>query len=369
MATADLGTVAGTMTPSGTKRTTGRPTASLSLDLDNLWAYQMTHGDDGWQKFPSYLDDVVPIALAFLASRHLTITFFIVGQDAAIEANRAALATVSAAGHEIGNHSFHHRPWLHRLSDEALWTELTDAEDAITEATGARPRGFRGPGYSLSPATLRVLSQRGYTYDCSTLPTFIGPLARAYYFRAAHLDGAQTEERSLLFGSWAEGLRPVAPYRWSVPGGDGATIVEVPVTTFPGLRIPIHISYLLYLDAIDPRLATVYFRTALRACALAGVGPSLLLHPLDFLGSDDVAGLEFFPGMGMPGARKRERVGAMIDLFMARFTVVPVGEHVAQLGTTRARVVSGALSAPEATLPAVLGRLRSTWRRQGAAHV
>ena len=36
------------------------PIASLSLDLDNKWSYMKTHGDPGWEGFPSYLDTVVP---------------------------------------------------------------------------------------------------------------------------------------------------------------------------------------------------------------------------------------------------------------------------------------------------------------------
>ena len=97
-----------------------KPYASLSLDLDNQWSYMKTHGDSGWQSHPSYLDTVVPRILGFLAARRLTITFFIVGQDAALPKNRAALASISAAGHEIGNHSFRHEPWLHLYTAEEL---------------------------------------------------------------------------------------------------------------------------------------------------------------------------------------------------------------------------------------------------------
>ena len=46
-----------------------------------------THGDIGWETFPSYLDIVVPRVLDFLKDRNLKITFFIVGQDAALEKN------------------------------------------------------------------------------------------------------------------------------------------------------------------------------------------------------------------------------------------------------------------------------------------
>ena len=90
-----------------------RGMASLSLDLDNQWSYMKTHGDAGWESFPSYLDVVVPRALEFLKAKGLSITFFIVGQDAALDKNRESLRSIAAAGHEIGNHSFNHEPWLH----------------------------------------------------------------------------------------------------------------------------------------------------------------------------------------------------------------------------------------------------------------
>src|ERR1043165_6917185 len=139
--------------------------ASLSLDLDNKWSYMKTHGDAGWEGFPSYLDVVVPRALEFLKERDLKITFFIVGQDAALEKNHEALRSIANAGHEIGNHSFNHEPWLHLYSKDELVEELRKAEDAIETAAARRPVGFRGPGFSLTPTVLEVLAERGYDYD------------------------------------------------------------------------------------------------------------------------------------------------------------------------------------------------------------
>ena len=46
------------MTTSGNK-----PIASLSLDLDNKWSYMKTHGDAGWDLYPTYLPTVVPAAV------------------------------------------------------------------------------------------------------------------------------------------------------------------------------------------------------------------------------------------------------------------------------------------------------------------
>jgi peptidoglycan/xylan/chitin deacetylase (PgdA/CDA1 family) len=149
-----------------------KPPASLSLDLDNEWSYLKTRGDSAWESYPSYLDVVVPRVLRLLDELGLRITFFIVGQDAALEQNREAMAALGRSGHEIGCHSLRHEPWLHLYAEDEIEHELASAEEHIEAATGHRPRGFRGPGFSLSEATLRVLERRGYRYDATT---FRGP--------------------------------------------------------------------------------------------------------------------------------------------------------------------------------------------------
>lgn len=305
-----------------------KPIASLSLDLDNQWSYMKTHGDAGWESFPSYLEVVIPRALGVLSELGLRITFFVVGQDAALEKNQAALHSIADAGHEIGNHSFHHEPWLHLYSEAQVEDELAKAEEAIERATGRHPRGFRGPGFSLSPTVLRVLLRRGYLYDCSTFPTFLGPLARAYYFFKSDLPREERQKRAQLFGGFKEGLRPIDPYLWDVSGG---RLVEIPVTTLPVLRVPIHLSYVLYLGSFSLWLARTYFKTALAICQLLGTAPSILLHPLDFLSGEDTSALAFFPGMAVPRERKLSLVRACLGDLARRFDVRGTGEHAAAL--------------------------------------
>ncbi len=302
--------------------------ASLSLDLDNQWTYMRTHGDPGWQSYPSYLDVLVPRVLRYLEERELTITFFVVGRDAARPENRDALARIAAAGHEIGNHSFRHEQWLHLYGEDQLDSELARAEEAIVVATGVMPEGFRGPGYSLSRPTLEVLARRGYRYDASTFPTYLGPLARAYYFRTARLSAEEREQRRQLFGTLRDGLRPVTPYRWQL---DAGSLVELPVTTMPLFKVPFHLSYLLYLGVYSHLAARLFLFKALTVCRLAGVQPSMLMHPLDFLGAEDCPALTFFPAMRLPGELKRRRALELIDSFRSRFTVLPLGRHVAAL--------------------------------------
>lgn len=306
--------------------------ASLSLDLDNQWSYMKTHGDTGWQSHPSYLDTVVPRILDFLAARKLTISFFIVGQDAALEKNRAALRSIAAAGHEIGNHSFRHEPWLHLYNAAELDQELRQAEDAIEAATGVRPRGFRGPGFSLSGPTLETLQRRGYDYDATVFPNLLNPLARAYLFSTSKLTAEEKEQRSALFGTWKDALRPVRPFHWSLPGG---RLLEIPVTTLPGLKVPMHLSYLIYLAKFSRPVANAYFRFALAACRLTGTQPSILLHPLDFMGGEDCPPLAFFPGMDIARERKLEIVSDLLEILAAKHETVTMGEHARRAAATR----------------------------------
>lgn len=306
-----------------------RKIASLSLDLDNQWSYMKTHGDPKWQEYPSYFDVAVPRILDFLKARNLTISFFIVGQDAALEKNRAALRSLADAGHEIANHSFNHEPWLHLYSEQQLDEELAKAEKHIEAATGVRPVGFRGPGFSLSPTTLKVLAKRGYLYDATVFPNLLNPLARAYFFATSNLSKEEKEQRKALFGTWSDALKPLKPYRWEL---DGRQLLEIPVTTMPMFKIPIHLSYVLYLSRFSRPLARLYFRFAMAMCALTNTQPSILLHPLDFLGSDDnLNEVSFFPGMNIPSSQKLALVGEALDLMASRYELLTMRGHAERL--------------------------------------
>ncbi len=292
------------------------------------------HGDSGWEKFPSYLDRVVPRILQFLRARDLHITFFVVGQDAALKKNADALSLIAAAGHEIESHSFHHEPWISRSGADRIDAELGEAEEALAAITERKPVGFRGPGFAVSPNLLHVLTRRGYRYDASTLATFIGPLARAYYFKKSRLSVEQKQERRQLFGTVADGLRPNVPYLWRL-GAEQLT--EIPVTTMPGLRLPMHFSYLHFLDSVSPGLARAYCSFTLNLCRLTGTTPSLLLHPLDFVGGDDVPQLAFFPGMSAKSERKVATLSDFMAIFTQRFSVAAMGEYLAAEQSTMHR--------------------------------
>jgi hypothetical protein len=305
-----------------------RRLASISLDLDNLWSYMKIHGDAGWGSFPSYLDEVVEIILDRFRAHDLRATIFIVGQDAALAKNASAMRALGDAGHEIGNHSFSHEPWFHTYSKGEIEREIVDAEVAIERATGKKPHGFRGPGFSLSGETLRVLAEREYVYDASTFPTFLGPLARAYYFlNSGDLSDEERERRKKLFGTMKDGLRAIDPYLWKLPESNGHKLVEIPVTTMPLFRVPIHMSYIGYLAVHSRALAGAYVRTALAVLARTRTQLSFLLHPLDFVGKDRVDRLGFFPGMNATTDDKLRLFDEVIALIKQTFEPVTMEEH------------------------------------------
>jgi hypothetical protein len=305
-----------------------RPIASISLDLDNLWSYQRTHGDPEWERRGSYLPALMPPLLDLLDEIGCRITFFVVGADAAMPTNKPWLRMITARGHEVGNHSFEHECWMHRHNRDQIVADLVAAEDAIVAATGARPLGFRGPGFSWSPRLLEVLAERGYLYDASTLPTYLGPLARAYFLATARLSADQRREREQLFGSLRDGLRPTGAYHWQLPSG--RRLLEIPVTTMPVVKLPFHMSYLIYLNRFSRPIMRAYLRTALDLCRWSRILPSFLLHPLDLLGPEHAPQLMFFPGMDVPVAEKRRLVVDVLGTLAERFTLVPLSTHAAQ---------------------------------------
>ena len=303
-----------------------KPLASISLDLDNQWSYMKIHGDEGWDKYPSYFDIFVPYILDLLDEIDLKITFFIVGKDTESEENRRYLKMITQRGHEVGNHSYHHESWLQSYSYDKVREEIVIAEKAIENATGQKPCGFRGPGFSWSKDLIKVLESRGYLYDASTLPTYLGPLARMYYFKKSDLSKEEKKARKELFGKFSEGFRKLKPYYWDL--GENKRIVEIPVTTMPVFKLPFHLSYLIYLSNISMGLMNVYLSFALLMCKLTKTPVSFLLHPLDVIGGDQIEQLSFFPGMNVSSDKKAKVFKAVMRRLGKSFALSNMSDYL-----------------------------------------
>ncbi|MGI8882701.1 MAG: polysaccharide deacetylase family protein, partial [Pyrinomonadaceae bacterium] len=148
---------------------------------------------------------------------------------------------------------------------------------------------------------------------------------RAYYFfKSPEMSDEEREKRKKLFGKFADGFQSLKPYKWQI--GE-KSLVEIPVTTLPLFKTPIHASYVIYLSTFSKILARSYWKTAVEMCKMTGTQLSLLLHPLDFLSGEDAPELKFFPAMNLPVGKKLEFLSEILETFTDKFEVVNMREH------------------------------------------
>ncbi len=115
--------------------------------------------DDGPNPAPT---DTV---LAMLAARGARATFFLTGE--AMRRNPEAARRIVAAGHEVGNHSFHH-PRMAMISTRRVREEIERTDAEIRRAGYAGPIHFRPPyGTKLLalPWVLRRMDRTAVTWD------------------------------------------------------------------------------------------------------------------------------------------------------------------------------------------------------------
>ncbi len=87
--------------------------------------------------------------------------------------------------------------------------------------------------------------------------------------------------------------------------------------------------------AVFTRCGLAYWKLALKLCYWRGIGLSLLLHPLDFLGGDDVPCLGFFPAMKAGGQAKTAFVREILAEFQRHFNVLTMRDHAIELANNK----------------------------------
>lgn len=117
-----------------------------------------------------------PALFALLERYSVRGTFFIEGWNGVHHPE--AVAEIVERGHELGMHG-----WLHERWSELQPSEERDlaqrATEALENASGSRPQGFRAPGGTRGKQTEHVLRDLGYRYDASLgdgmNPRLLGP--------------------------------------------------------------------------------------------------------------------------------------------------------------------------------------------------
>lgn len=288
---------------------------AVSVDLDEIPCYHAIHGlpmpADG--SAHAVYRTAVPRLSALFTQLDIPATFFVIGSDLAHAVARDAARDLAAAGHELGNHSQHHRYDLVRLSADAMRAEVRDAADAIAAVQGgARPVGFRAPGYTITDALFGVLRDEGYQYDSSVFP------CPAYYSAKAAAIGLIAARgrtsRSIVdhpgvLTAPADPYFPATPYWRRDPSASG--LLELPIGVTRGARLPFIGTT---VSLLGPTLAPL-LSLQMRGRPFI----NLELHGIDLLDADDGLGA-LAPHQGdvrIPAKRKGAALAAVVGSLRA----------------------------------------------------
>jgi hypothetical protein len=307
---------------------------AVSIDLDGIACYYRIHGLGAP---PPELEHVIleralPRAARLFADRGLRVTWFVVGCDADADAaradraarvaNAARLRALAERGDEIGNHSYSHPYELARLPAADVIAELDGGDRVVRAITGASPRGFRAPGYDLSPVMLDHLAHRGYRYDSSLFPAPGYYVAKAAVMAILALAGrpsgaVMTNPRALV--APADPYRPamLAPWRRGQ-----APVVELPIAVTPWVRLPAIGTSLI--------IAPAAIRDAVVRAMAHRAFWNFELHGIDFADAeqDGIPGelVARQPDLRVPIADKLARLERVLDQLAGRWAFATLAE-------------------------------------------
>jgi len=152
-----------------------RLSVCLTFDVDavSLWTSTFRSSSPSDVSRGEFAPEIaVPRVLALLAEHEISATFFV----PAITARQfpSTIESIAAAGHEVGAHGDLHERIVKLERAEEELVHQTSAE-TLAEVTGARPRGFRAPGWELSTNTIEIIEALGFAYDSSQMATEFVP--------------------------------------------------------------------------------------------------------------------------------------------------------------------------------------------------
>lgn len=247
-----------------------------------------------------------------LAAHDATATCFVV--SAVAEAFPDAVAALADTGFEIASHTHTHRH-LSELSAADCREEITRSKAVLERVTDEPVSGFRAPSFEFGPNQFAALSDAGYRYDSSVVPSRAIP-------------GWYGGEFGLHRPAPATVVDPAAP----------TGLAELPVSVMPGLRLPLTGTWIRFFG---PR----YTVLGMRLLARRGITPILYVHPWELV---DLPAVEGVPKRVYyrTGVWMRRAVERILD---QPFEFTTAGAVVADAVATdpAAETASGARESPE----------------------
>ncbi len=110
-------------------------------------------------------DEGLARCLAMLKRQDLRTTFFVPGRIAELYPEK--VQQIAADGHELAYHGYMHEATVDMPAAEEE-TNMAKSEELLSQFSGKKPVGYRGPLDLLPNCALQLMQKRGYLY-CSTL--------------------------------------------------------------------------------------------------------------------------------------------------------------------------------------------------------
>jgi len=150
-----------------------QPINAFTVDVEDYFhteAMASVVSREAWEHMPSRVQDSTRRLFELLGNHNVRGTFFFLGWVA--ERFPRLVREALELGHEVGCHSFWHRP-VHRLTPSEFRDDTLRAKRAIEDAGGVRVRGYRAPSFTMVAGTewaLAILAELGFDYDSSVHP-------------------------------------------------------------------------------------------------------------------------------------------------------------------------------------------------------
>ena len=303
--------------------------------MDNVRDYQSLLAPGADASAANFIPELVPRFLDALDRVGARATFFLIGRDALDASNRAAVRSIAERGHEVGNHSFSHPYAFRHLDRAAKVEEIRAGEDAIADVLGERPVAFRTPSGDVDQETLSILREREYLYDSSVIPS---PLMIWTFMLYGKLfiqreDYNLGEFWSVLAPPWPYVPSPGKLYRPADAGESAGprTLVEIPFSALPGLRIPF---YATLMRMLPPRA----FDAAVRLHGTRRPILHMLFHLIDLYdmeGSPLGEAMRRAPGLSVPHSRRQAFVAHAFERMSRQGEAVALREVAQQFLAAR----------------------------------
>jgi polysaccharide deacetylase family protein (PEP-CTERM system associated) len=149
------------------------PANIASADIEDYFqveAFARSIDRSTWQSYSCRVEGNTHRLLDLFDECEVKGTYFILGWVA--ERYPRLVQEIAERGHELGCHSYWHRP-IYRLSADEFREDTRRAKELIEQASGESICGYRAPSFSITSRSLwafDILAELGFTYDSSVFP-------------------------------------------------------------------------------------------------------------------------------------------------------------------------------------------------------